>query len=178
VDQPFRIGDRIEIQGLDTWGDVIEIGARTTRIRTRDNRMVVVPNSIIGKSQIVNYTYPDPQYRIQMDIGISYDMDVEKTKEVMIDSIRHVDGVLQDRPVEAIYIAMGDFGMIFRVRWWIESYEDTRRIFGRVNTALHEGLKEAGIILATNTYEIHLKPDQAGPQDTLSPSADTEPLTT
>jgi len=51
VDQPFRIGDRIEIQEEDTWGDVVDIGLRTTRIRTRDSRMVIVPNSVIGANQ-------------------------------------------------------------------------------------------------------------------------------
>ena len=52
VDRPFRIGDRIEIQGVGTWGDVMDVGLRTTRIRTRDNRMVIVPNSIISNNQI------------------------------------------------------------------------------------------------------------------------------
>jgi small conductance mechanosensitive channel len=47
IDQPFRVGDRIEIAGLGTWGDVTTIGMRTTSIRTRDNRMVIVPNSSI-----------------------------------------------------------------------------------------------------------------------------------
>jgi small conductance mechanosensitive channel len=47
IDQPFRVGDRIEIAGLGTWGDVTTIGMRTTSIRTRDNHMVIVPNSSI-----------------------------------------------------------------------------------------------------------------------------------
>jgi small-conductance mechanosensitive channel len=65
TDQPFRTGDRIEIQELNTWGDVVSIGLRSTRIRTLDNRLVVVPNSRISNNQVVNYTFPDPQYRIQ-----------------------------------------------------------------------------------------------------------------
>ena len=58
ADQPYRVGDRIEIQGEGTWGDVMEIGLRTTRIRTRDNRMVIVPNSMISKNQVS--TTPSP----------------------------------------------------------------------------------------------------------------------
>ena len=68
MDEPFRIGDRIEIRDLDTWGDVVDIGLRTTRILTLDNRMVILPNSKIGKSQIVNYSFPDPKYRVQTTI--------------------------------------------------------------------------------------------------------------
>ena len=81
VDQPFRIGDRIEIQGEGTWGDVVDIGLRTTRIRTRDNRLVIVPNSTISKNQVVNYTFPDPRYRIQTHVGIGYGTDIEERPE-------------------------------------------------------------------------------------------------
>ena len=71
IDQPFRAGDRIEIQELNTWGDVVSIGLRSTRIRTLDNRLVIVPNSSISNNQVVNYTYPDPRYRIQTEIGVA-----------------------------------------------------------------------------------------------------------
>ena len=55
VDQPYRIGDRIEIKGLGTWGDVVDIGLRPTRIRTRDHRLVIVPNSTMGVNVVIIY---------------------------------------------------------------------------------------------------------------------------
>jgi small-conductance mechanosensitive channel len=145
VDQPFRVGDRIEIQGVGTWGDVVDIGLRTTSIRTRDNRMVIVPNSMIGKNQIINYTYPDPRYRIETRLGLAYGTDIGTARRVVVDVVRGVEGVLPDRPVDALYVEMGDSAMIFRVRWWIESYEDTRRLYDRVHTAPQEALDAAGI---------------------------------
>ncbi len=145
IDRPFRIGDRIEIQDLNTWGDVIDIGLRSSRIRTRDNRMVIVPNSVIGKSLVVNYSYPDTQYRIQTHIGVAYGTDLEKARKVMIDAVRKVEGVLPDKPVEALFLEFGEYTLIFRIRWWLESYLDTRRMFDRVNTALYNALAEAGI---------------------------------
>jgi small-conductance mechanosensitive channel len=148
MDRPFRIGDRIQIQDLNTWGDVVDIGLRSSRVRTRDNRMVVVPNSVIGKSLVVNYDYPDTQYRIQIQLGISYESDIESARQVMIDAVRGVEGVLSDRPVEALFLEFGDTGLIFRVRWWLESYEDTRRMFDRVNSALYHALDDAGIELS------------------------------
>jgi small-conductance mechanosensitive channel len=157
VDQPFRIGDRIEIEEIGTWGDVVDIGLRTTRIRTRDNRMVTVPNSIIGKNQVVNYTYPDPQYRIQTHVGIAYDTDIETARNVLVEAVRHVEGVLLDKPVEALYVEMGDSAMIFRVRWWIESYVDTRRIIDRVHTVLQNALDEAGIESPFPTQNLKLR---------------------
>jgi small-conductance mechanosensitive channel len=157
--KPFRVGDRIEIQGLDTWGDVVDISARTTSIRTRDNRMVIVPNSTIAKSQVVNYTYPDPRYRVQIEIGVAYGTDIEKTRRIIIETVSQIEDVLQDKPVDALYNAMGDSAMIFRVRWWIKSYTDTRAIFDRVNTALQNALDEAGIEMPFPTQDINVQID-------------------
>ena len=159
VSKPFRVGDRIQIQGLDTWGDVVDISARTTSIRTRDNRMVIVPNATIGNSQVVNYTYPDPHYRVQIEIGVAYGTDIEKTRRIIIETVSQIEGVQQDKPVDALYNAMGDSAMIFRVRWWIKSYEETRHIFDRVNTALQNALDEAGIECPFPTQEIKVQID-------------------
>lgn len=157
TDQPFRVGHRIEIEGIDTWGDVVEIGTRTTKIRTRDNRMVIVPNSTIGNNQVVNYTFPDPRYRVQVDIGIGYDTDIDTVQKLIIDTVREIDGVLPDRPVDAIYNEMGDSAMIFRVRWWIESYTEKRHMYGLVNTALQEALDAAGVEMPFPTHTTNLE---------------------
>lgn len=157
IDKPFRVGDRVEIQELGTWGDVVDIGIRTTRIRTRDNRLVIVPNSKISSDQIINYTYPDPRYRIQMDVEIGYGQDVENVRQLIIDSVKGVEGVLLAKPIEVLYIEMGDAGMIFRVRWWIESYIDTRHIYDRVNTALQHTIDQEGIEMATLVYDINIR---------------------
>ena len=157
LDQPFRVGDRIEIQGLETWGDVVDIGLRSTRIRTRDNRMVIVPNAKIGSDQVINYSYPDTRYRIEMEIGIGYGEDVERVRRIIVDTVSPLEGVLQDMPVEALYVKIAENAMMFRIRWWIESYVDTRRMFDRVNTALQKALNEAGIVIPFPTYTIQMK---------------------
>ena len=145
IDRPYRIGDRIELLDLDTWGDVDDIGLRSTRIRTRDNRMVIVPNSVISKTLVVNHSYPDSQYRIQNHVGVAYGTDIEKAREVIVEAVKTVEGVLLDRPVEALFLEFGDSSLVFRVRWWLDSYVDTRRMFDSVNTAIYRALNEANI---------------------------------
>jgi small-conductance mechanosensitive channel len=147
-DRPFLIGDRIEILELDTWGDVMDIGLRSTRVRTRDNRSVIIPNSVIGKSMIVNYSRPDTQYRIQIELGLAYGTDVELARETIISAVRGVDGVLPHRRVEALFLRFGDNALVFRVRWWLESYYDARRMFDKVNSSIYEALNEAVISIS------------------------------
>jgi MscS family membrane protein len=156
VDRPFRIGDRVEIQGEGTWGDVLEIGLRTTRIRTRDNRMVIVPNSLIGQNQVTNYTYPDPRYRIETKVGVAYGTDIELAERVIVDAVQQIPGVLPDQEVEVLYGEMGDSAMILCVRWWIESYVDTRRMYDRVHRALQGALDDAGIKMPYPTHTLHV----------------------
>ncbi len=179
IDQPFRVGDRIEIQGVGTWGDVVEIGLRTTRIRTRDNRMVIVPNSIIGNGQVINYSYPDPRYRIETHVFIDFNEDVEVIRQLLINALRQVDGILPDKPVDALYIDMTQGPIKFRLRWWIESYVDTRRMFDRVHTAIKHALDEAGIGSPVTSDDINLFVDPITTERLArafrpSPSEDTD----
>jgi MscS family membrane protein len=159
IDQPFRVGDRIEIQGVGTWGDVVEIGLRTTRIRTRDNRMVIVPNSIIGNNQVVNYSFPDPRYRIETHIYVPIDEDVEEIRQLLIQAVREVEGVLAEKPVDALFIDMTEGPIKFRMRWWIESYVDTRRMFDRVHSSIKRAMEEAGIQFPKTSDDINLQID-------------------
>jgi small-conductance mechanosensitive channel len=155
IDRPFRIGDRVELLDLDTWGDVMDIGLRSTRIRTRDNRMVIVPNSVIAKSLIVNHSYPDDTYRLEIELGVAYGTDLEEARQVLIEAVSNVDGVLTSEPVEALFLQFGDSALIFRVRWWLDSYVDTRRMFDKVNTAMYNALNEAGIEIPFPQQVIH-----------------------
>ena len=163
IDRPFRIGDRIEIKDVETWGDVTDIGFRTTSIRTPDNRMVIVPNSIIGKNEVVNYTFPDPRYRIQTHVGIGYGTPITKVRSLITEMVYQVDGVLDDKPVDVLYHEMGDSAMIFRVRWWIDSYVDTQSVIDRVHSVLQDALDAAEIDMPfpTQNTNFQIEPQMA-----------------
>lgn len=145
IDQPFRIGDRIEVQDVDTWAEVVNIGLRTSVLLTRHNVEIIVPNSRIGKNQVINYSYPDPRYRMQTHVGVGFGTNMEHARRVMIDAVRQADGVLPNEPVEALYVEIGDSAMIFRVRWWINFRGDWESVYDRVHTALHKALAASGI---------------------------------
>jgi len=145
ADRPFGIGDRIEIHELSTWGDVTDIGLRSTRIRTLDNRMVIVPNSVIGQSLVVNHSVPNTVYRVETHVGVAYGSDIDQVREVMVEAVRVQDWVMKDQLIEALFIEYGDSALIFRVRCWIEDYVETRRIIDKLNSCLYKALNEAQI---------------------------------
>lgn len=157
IDQPFRAGDRIEIQELRTWGDVVSIGLRSTRIRTLDNRLVIVPNAGISNNQVVNYTFPDPRYRIQTEVGVAYGTDLRLVRKVITESLTGVEGIIPNMPVDVLFMEWGDSEMVLRVRWWIESYVDARRSTDRVNEHIYQALAAAGIEMPFPTMTVELR---------------------
>lgn len=159
LDQPFREGDRIEIQDTDgagTWGDVIDIGLRTTRIRTRDNRMVVVPNSVIGSNPVVNHSFPDASYRIGIDVGIAYGSDIERARQVMLDAVAGVEDVLKDQRIEALFQGFGDSSLLWHVRAWFPHFVDKRRYEDKLHTAIERGLRDANIEIPFPQRVVHM----------------------
>jgi small-conductance mechanosensitive channel len=155
LDRPFRVGDRIGITELDTWGDVVDIGLRSTRILTQDHRTIIIPNSIIGKNMVVNYSYPNPQYRNFVEVGVAYGVELEKVKGVIVEAVQAVKGVSQSKPVEPLLTAFGDSALVFRVRYWVDSYVDTPRMYDRVNTAIYDALEAAGIPIPFPQRVVH-----------------------
>jgi small-conductance mechanosensitive channel len=156
IDRPFKVGDRIEILEIGTWGDVIEIGLRSSRILTRDNRLVSVPNSVIGKNLIVNYSAPGNKLRVETNVGVAYGTDLEEARKVMIDAVVGQSWVLSDHPVEALFLEFGDSALVFRVRCWIPHYVETRRIVDKLNTVLYNALRQHEIVIPLPQRAIHL----------------------
>jgi small-conductance mechanosensitive channel len=138
---------------------VINIGLRTSVLRIRHSVDVVVPNSNIGRNQVINYSYPDNRYRMQTHVGIAFGTDVEYARQVMIDAVLQAPYVLPDEPVEALYVEIGDSEMIFRLRWWIDFRRDWERAYDGVHTAVHTALIEAGIESPYPSQDLKLEVD-------------------
>jgi len=154
MDQPFKIGDRIYVSSVDGWADVDEIGVRSTTVITRDNRQVEIPNSLIVDQPVINYSRPDPSYRLQTDIGIGTGMDIPKVVQILRDAVQEVDGVMKDKGVDVLFIDFGDSSNTFRVRWWVASYTGKRGVSHAVNTAIQEAATKEGIDMPDTTIAL------------------------
>ena len=125
IDRPFEIGDRIEVwsapSGSATWGDVVDIGIRATRIKTTDNIVIIIPNNEIMKRDIVNYTIQSEQIRVRVDIGVAYDADIEKAKKVIIQVAESADWILKNPPPKVVVRNFGESSVDLQLRVWIEN---------------------------------------------------------
>ena len=157
IDRPFQIGDRIKIETMDDWGDVDSIGARTTRIRTLDNRLVIIPNSVIGRTQVENYTYPDPSYRISLSLGIGYGSDVDQVVKTIKEAIQSTPGIMKSKPPSVEFVEFGNSAMLFTAMYWLNSYKDINQgIRTQVNKSIATALDAVNIEMPFITYDINL----------------------
>jgi len=116
--RPFKVGHFIEAAGVS--GVVEEIGIFSTRLKTGDNREIIVPNGAIYGGTITNNSARDTR-RIDMVFGIGYDDDIRKAKEIMQDILDADEHILKE-PKPLIAVAeLADSSVNFNVRPWVKS---------------------------------------------------------
>lgn len=116
IEQPIRIGDRIETTG--TQGDVVRIAARATWIRTNDNVIKIVPNSDFINTAVINWTANDPSVRIAIPVGVGYNSDPDKIREILLQAALAHPDVLPAPAPDVIFTEYGDNSLNFSLRVW------------------------------------------------------------
>jgi small-conductance mechanosensitive channel len=157
LDRPYRVGDRIALLDIDTTGDVVDIGIRSTRILTLDNRMVVFPNSKIGQNMVINSSYPAPPYYASTEIVVAYENDLEHVIQVLTENVQLVEGVQTDPKVDIQLVGFTEYYMRIRIGWWIESYRDLFLMRDRVNRAAIHILRDADVLLPYSKGNVNVQ---------------------
>ena len=163
VDKPFRIGDRIKLEGVD--GTVETIGLRSTRVRSVDSHLVAIPNKIMGNAIITNITQR-PHIKTEMNLGLTYDTPVEKLKQ----AIQLLEEIYRAHPqTEDLIVSFNKFAdsalNVQVIHWW-KGPEQKLYFAGmqELNLKIKERFDAEGIEFAFPTQTVYVKP--AGPERT------------
>ncbi|MBX3045051.1 MAG: mechanosensitive ion channel family protein [Candidatus Kapabacteria bacterium] len=113
-----KIGDLIETNGV--FGRVEKIGMRTVEMNNLDGQLVVIPSRLVLQNIIKHFT-ANGKRRVVIEVGISYSENLQFVKDITLNAIRKVPGLLQDEPVEFYYTKFDDSSINFKTRFWIES---------------------------------------------------------
>lgn len=144
LDRPFRIGDRIQLANGQV-GDVTDIGLRSTKIKTPENMLLVIPNSDLCNTMLVNQAFPDHRVKGRINIGVAYGSNVEQVKALLVATALEVDEVLADPAPEAYFTAFGDSSLSMSLFFWVEEYGGLFGAIDKVNSLLIRRLDENGI---------------------------------
>jgi small conductance mechanosensitive channel len=143
IQQPFSIGDSIEVSGFE--GTVTDVDIRATTIQGWDGQEIIVPNAEVYTSPITNYSRY-PARRVVLGLGLGYEEDIARARDVFLNAIERVDGVLGD-PAPGVYCTnLGSSAIELAVYFWLDQTESglldvkSRAVQALKETAAGEGV--------------------------------------
>ena len=127
LDQPFEVGDRIEVDGH--LGSVVSVGILSTKVLTIGENLVVIPNNNLVNSTVINHARGggDGQGRrisLVLDVGVEYDEDISHVKYTMLQLLRECPYILETPEPRVLLNELGDYAKVFRMYAWVEDYSD------------------------------------------------------
>lgn len=153
--KPFVVGDYIVEDNKGREGTVKEIQLFYTKLLTVDNKTVIIPNGSLANTSLTNVTAQDKR-RIDLSVGISYDADLKKAKQLIEDLFRKDEDVLQEEGITVFVDSLGDSAVVIGARCWVEkdAYWDAR---WRLTENMKLVLDENGIEIPFNQVVVQVK---------------------
>jgi len=156
LDRPFHLGDRVKIPTGEE-GDVFEVGLRSTKILDFDNNLIIVPNSELLKTRIVNYSFPGPAVRVTVEATVAYGEDVAKVKKIILRrALSHPD-VLKTPAPEVDLIRLSETGLQFKLFCRVATFRQQFPTAEKLRTQIYEDLMKAGVEFAPVEYYVRAK---------------------
>ena len=161
MDAPYKLGDFINLDSGER-GRVIKIGLRSTRLLTRDDVEITLPNSHIANSKVVNESGgPYEKTRVAITVGVAYGSDVDRVREVLLEAAQSVALVVADPTPRIRFVEMGDSALIFRIQGWVDEPVNRGSCIDGLNTAIYKALARADIEIPFPQQVVHVAPPPA-----------------
>ncbi|ACY17768.1 mechanosensitive ion channel family protein [Haliangium ochraceum] len=173
ADAPYKVGDWVVLDS-ELRGMVRSIGVRSTRILTRDDVEITVPNSLMGESKIVNEAGgPDVKQRIAAQVSVAYTSDVDHVVEVLLSCVEGVDGICPSPAPDYRFRSFGASGLDFDLLVWIDRPAIRGKIISDLNMRIFKRFHEAGIEIPYSKHDVFIK--QMPPLEHETPAGESEP---
>lgn len=153
--KPFKVGDYIKEDAAGNEGTVSEIQMFYTKLLTGDNKTIVLPNGTLANTSLTNVTQADKR-RIDIQVGISYDSDIKKAKEVLMSVLNTEAKTLSDMDKMVFVDSLGDSAVVMGLRCWVKK-EDYWDVKWRMTENVKYALDEAGISIPFPQMDVHVK---------------------
>jgi small conductance mechanosensitive channel len=150
--RPYKLADLVQVAGTE--GFVEEVDVFTTTLRLPDKTKIIIPNGQIMSDKIINYTESEDR-RLDLVVGIGYEDDIDKAREVLLAAVKESDYVL-DEPAPAVSVAeLGDSSVNLAVRPWVKSAKYAPASH-EVTERVKKALDKAGISIPFPQRDIHV----------------------
>ena len=157
ADTPYKIGDYVVLDNNQR-GKVTHIGLRSTRMITRDDVEVTVPNSIMGNSQVTNQSGgPHPKFRIRVKIGVAYGTDIDQVEQILMDIATNEALATKTPEPRVRFRQFGASSLDFELLCWIEDPELRGRALHQLNSAVYKRFNDEKIEIPYSKQDLYIK---------------------
>ena len=157
IDRSFHVGERVELKdGLI--GDVVEIGLRSTRIMSLDQRLIIVPNKEIAGSRLINWSQPDESTKVKLKIGLGMEEDLARVKKIIADVCAKEPLLSKKTPVAILGTGYGPYFIELLIVGEVEDCRNSGLAIDNLIVNLQKAFKQEKIQLPNPLQQIQLKP--------------------
>ncbi len=154
-EQPIRPGDFIKVGGA--YGVVDDIGLRATRVVTRDQVTIIVPNSELVNTQVINHSIPTTNLRIAISVGVAYGSDTDLVRRTLLAVPGSHTQILSEPPPEVRFEQFGDSSLDFSLLVWISNPGEDRRLSSDLRFEIDRSFRAAGIEIPFPQRDVHVR---------------------
>lgn len=162
-ERPISIGDRVKVAGIE--GDVLEINIRATKIRTLNKVSIIVPNSEFVSSNVINYSHGDPEFRLDVNVGVSYESDLDTVVKALREVAEENNTVLKNPEPQIHLVSFGDSSWDMELRVWIPDVKRYPFVRNDVNQAIVRKFREYDIEIPFPQRDLHMRSSVPLPLD-------------
>jgi len=160
LDQPYKVGDYIVLDSGER-GEVVEIGLRSTRILTRDDVQISIPNAIITNTKVINESAPEPRFRVRIKVGVAYGSDVDQVEEILLEVARNNPHVSPQPEPRVRFRVFGDSSLDFELLCWAHRPHDKGRIIHELNREIYKVFGQEGVVIPFPQRDVHVHSQSA-----------------
>lgn len=155
ADQAYKVGDYIILDRGER-GEVMDMGLRSTRIKTRDDVMISIPNSILANSMIINESAPEPRFRIRIDVGVAYGSNLRKVENILLE-VADMNETLAKKPEPRVRVrAFADSSVNFQLLVWVQDPSQKGLQTHNLLKAIYGAFADEGITIPFPQRDVHL----------------------
>ena len=157
ADAPYNIGDYVVLDSGER-GKVTHIGIRSTRLLTRDDVEITIPNAVMGNTRISNESGgPHEKFRLRVKVGAAYGSDIDKVKAILMDVATNEAEVCDDPEPRVRFRSFGSSSLDVELLCWIENPELRGRVLDALNTTIYKRFNAEGIEIPYNKHDVFIK---------------------
>ena len=156
LDRTFKVGDKVELESGEM-GVILDIGLRSTKLKTYDNEVVYIPNGYLANAKIKNFTHPDVSIRVNVEFGVEYGSETEKVRKVVLEAVKKIDTVIDEPEPVVQFLKMSDFSLDFIARAWVKEYTLAYSTKIKMTDEIYNALNRAGISIPFPTRTVYTK---------------------